>query len=89
MNDFQVIHHLPMEATGEFTGVKKFIKESYRILKEQGMLIINTSSPEQTQKCWIGTGASTRGRETGGSQVCTVYVLSHSDNYLVPTFGKI
>ena len=74
MNDFQVIHHLPMEATGEFTGVKKFIKESYRILKEQGMLIINTSSPEQTQKCWIGTGlAPEAGKRAAARYVQCMY----------------
>ena len=51
----QVIHHLMIE-DGVFTGFNKFVKESYRILKEHGILIINTDSPEQTEKCWFGAG---------------------------------
>ena len=39
---------------GVFTGFNKFVKESYRILKDNGILIINTDSPEQTEKCWMG-----------------------------------
>ena len=39
-----------------FTGFSKFVKESYRILKDNGILIINTCSPEQAEKCWTGVG---------------------------------
>ena len=43
---------------GEFTGCKKFIAESYRILKDNGLLIMNICTPEQCKKCWIGAGIS-------------------------------
>ncbi len=39
-----------------FTGFSKFVQESYRILKDNGILIINTCSPEQAEKCWTGVG---------------------------------
>ena len=41
---------------GIYTGFSKFIKESYRILKDHGILILNTDSPDQAERCWMGAG---------------------------------
>ena len=49
----QVIHHFVAE---EFSGLCQFLREAKRILKQKGVLIINTTSPEQALKCWMGAG---------------------------------
>ncbi len=49
-----MIHHLPREG---FTALSQFLGEAYRVLKEVGgVLIVNTCTPEQSSKCWIGAG---------------------------------
>ena len=40
----------------EYSGLCQFLSEAKCILKQKGVLIINTSSPEQASKCWIGAG---------------------------------
>ncbi len=50
-----MIHHLP--STDGFLALSKFLSEAYRVLKkDNGVIVINTCSPEQSTKCWIGSG---------------------------------
>ena len=51
---------MPIE-NGEFTGFKKYVAESHRILKDRGLLILNTDTPEQAEKCWMGAGLAPMG----------------------------
>ncbi len=57
-----------------FTGFSKFVKESYRILKDNGILIINTCSPEQAEKCWMGAGLAPIG---GKAMAISRYVANY------------
>ena len=43
-----MLHHVPGNTPQEYTGSHQVIKEAYRILKDRGVLIVNTTSHEQT-----------------------------------------
>ena len=38
-----MLHHVPGNTPQEYTGSHQVIKEAYRILKDRGVLIVNTS----------------------------------------------
>ena len=42
-----MLHHVPGNIPQEYTGSHQIIKEAYRILKDRGVLIVNTNSHEQ------------------------------------------
>ena len=42
-----MLHHVPGNTPQEYKGSHQIIKEAYRILKDKGVLIVNTSSHEQ------------------------------------------
>jgi ubiquinone/menaquinone biosynthesis C-methylase UbiE len=46
----QVLHHLPGSVAPDYAGPVQFIKEAYRILKDRGVLIINTCNEDQWYK---------------------------------------
>ena len=49
----QVIHHLDSAGTSDYPNVRKFIAESFRVLKEGGTLLINIHSREQFESMVI------------------------------------
>ena len=42
-----MLHHVPGNTPQEYTGSHQVIKEAYRILKDRGVLVVNTNSHEQ------------------------------------------
>ena len=44
-----MLHHVPGNTPQEYTGSHQVIKEAYRILKDRGVLIVNTTSQEQNR----------------------------------------
>ena len=42
-----MLHHVPGNTSQEYTGSHQVIKEAYHILKDRGVLIVNTTSNEQ------------------------------------------
>ena len=44
-----MLHHVPGNTSQEYTGSHQVIKEAYRILKDRGVLIVNTTSHEQNR----------------------------------------
>lgn len=46
------MHHF-LEGSPNYDGVSKFVRESYRILKEKGAFIVNTATYEQVTRAWF------------------------------------
>ena len=46
------MHHFS-NGPPHYSDVSKFVKESYRILKEKGVLIVNTASYKQVTTAWF------------------------------------
>ena len=44
-----MLHHVPGNTPQEYKGSHQIIKEAYRILKDRGVLIVNTTSQEQNR----------------------------------------
>ncbi len=47
------MHHFPDSIPPNYNGSSLFFKEAYRILKDNGVIIINTVSKEQAEKGWF------------------------------------
>ena len=47
-----MIHHFPGSIPPDYHGSLIFFKEAFRILKDKGVLVINTVSKEQAEKGW-------------------------------------
>ena len=44
-----MLHHVPGNTPQEYKGSHQIIKEAHRILKDKGVLIVNTTSQEQNR----------------------------------------
>ena len=48
-----MLHHLPDSVAPGYNGPHQVIKEAYRILKDRGVLVVNTADPSQMEKAWL------------------------------------
>ena len=48
-----MLHHLSDSVAPGYNGPRQVIKEAYRILKDRGVLIVNTVDSSQMEKAWI------------------------------------